>query len=669
MNISLEWLAEYLPGPLDLHAAADTLTNSGFVTEHFSQVGPDQIMDVEVTSNRGDCLSHLGIARELAALLKRPFKDVTPSIHESGSPTSSAISLSIDAKDLCPHYTARIIRNVKVAPSPAWLQRRLTAVGLRPINNIVDITNYVLFELGQPLHAFDYDKLAGKQIIVRTAKPGEKLTSLDGHERSLTPGMLVIADSSKPVALAGVMGGKETEVSGQTTTILLESARFEPLSIRKTARALAMKSDSSYRFERGIDPALPARASQRAAELILQLAGGELAPGLVESGTGAAPQKKLSLRSEKIRRTLGIDIPVPEIADALTRLQFPVTPHSDRVDVTVPSHRLDINIEVDLVEEVARVLGYDRIPTRDEISIRLTPPDPRAKTTEILRSTLVGSGYYEAVTFSWAVDSLATDFLPTQANTLPRADQSVRKADAQLRPSLLPGLLEAVRRNEAAGTPSAKLFEIGSTFFTSASSQIVEQRKLAFVGSPDLHELRGVVESLLTKLNPSKKIQILPDLSPGYSPTASARIEWDGQAIGHLGQISKEVAAKLDLRSLPCAAELDESALLTGVATVVTLKPLPKFPAVRRDLSLVVAEPTRYEQLDTLIQSLSLQNLEDIEYVTTYRGKPLAKGQKSVTLQLVFRSPDATLTSESVETAVQRVITESQSKLNATLRT
>lgn len=668
MNISLEWLSEYLPGPLDLHTAADTLTNSGFVTENFSTVGPDQVMDVEVTSNRGDCLSHLGVARELSALLRRPFKDVAPTAKEAGPATSSLVSVAIDAKDLCPHYTARVIRNVKVAPSPAWLQRRLTAVGLRPVNNIVDITNYVLFEMGQPLHAFDYDKLSNKQITVRTAKKGEKLTSIDGHERTLTEGMLVIADANKPVALAGVMGGKDSEVSDATVNILLESARFDPLSVRKTARALAMKSDSSYRFERGIDPTLPARASLRAAQLIVEIAGGELSPGIVEAGTASYTPKKLTLRLEKLRRVLGIDYAMTDVVDALTRLQFQPVAQTDRVEVTVPSWRLDQNIEVDLVEEVARVLGYDRIPTREEISIRLTPPSPTAKTTETLRSALVGAGYFESVTFSWVADAVALDFLPPHAKTLPRAGHSVRKADGQLRPSLLPGLLEAVRRNETAGTPSAKLFEIGSTFYTDPAGQIRETRKLAFVGSEDLHEVRGVVEALLTKLNPSKEIRILPDKHPGYAVGATGRIEWAGQPIGHLGKVDKSVADKLDLRAHPAAAELDESALLAGVAGVVTLKPLPKFPAVRRDLSLVVTEKTRYEDLESLVKTLTLPNLEDVEYVTTYRGKPLAKGEKSVTLQLVFRSPESTLTSESVEGSVQRVVDEAKTKVNATLR-
>src|SRR6185312_3358579 len=284
MKISLEWLSEYLPGATDPQAAADALTNGGLPVEVIERHGNDTVIEVEVTSNRGDCLSHIGIARELSALQNRELRDVKAGAKESSAAATNATAVRIDALNLCPHYTARIIRNVKIGPSPAWLACRLEAVGLRPINNVVDVTNYVMFELGQPLHAFDFDKLEGRRIVVRTAKRGEKLISIDGRERELQPEMLVIADAARPIALAGVMGGRDSEVSDSTVNVLLESARFDPLSVRKTARHLAMKSDSSYRFERGIDPLLPEKASLRAAQLILQIAGGELLKGDVVAG-------------------------------------------------------------------------------------------------------------------------------------------------------------------------------------------------------------------------------------------------------------------------------------------------------------------------------------------------------------------------------------------------
>jgi len=668
MRISLEWLGEYLPGSVEAERAADALTNGGLPVESIERHGSDTVIDVEVTSNRGDCLSHIGVARELSALLAREFRDVKPSAKESSTPASSATSVRIDAADLCPHYTARVIRNVTIRPSPPWLVRRLEAVGLRAINNVVDVTNYVMFETGQPLHAFDFDRLEGHRIIVRRTAKGEKLISIDGRERALDPEMLVIADAVRPVALAGVMGGRDSEVSDLTKNILLESARFDPLSVRKTARGLAMKSDSSYRFERGIDPLLPERASLRAAQLILDTAGGELLSGFVSAGQTGYTPKRLGLRLEKIKRVLGIELPPQQMIDALRRLQLSPELEGDRIDVTVPSFRLDLNIEVDLVEEVARVIGYDKIPVRDEIPIRLSPPDPAADVLETIRSVLASGSYFESVTFGWVSDQLAADFTPPEAIGLPRADESVRKADASLRPSIIPGLLESVLRNEHAGTSEAKLFEIGSTFWLAAGGKVDERRRVTIVGSPDLREVRGVVELLLNRLDANRELQVIPDPRPGYSRAASGRIEWGGQVVGYLGRIDRAVTEKLGLREIPAAAELELLPLVEGAQRVPQQKPLPTFPAVRRDLSLVVPDSVRYERIDSLIRELKPELLEDLEYVTTYRGKPLERGQKSVTVTLVFRSPIGTLTSEQVDVTVQRVIVAAKSQLGATLR-
>jgi phenylalanyl-tRNA synthetase beta chain len=575
----------------------------------------------------------------------------------------------IDAKELCPHYTARVIRGIKIKPSPAWMRRRLEAVGLRPINNVVDVTNYVMFELGQPLHAFDLDQLGGREIIVRRARPGEKLVSLDGHERKLDPQMLVIADARDAVALAGVMGGRDSEVSDSTVNVLLESARFDPLSVRRTARALAMKSDSSYRFERGIDPALPERASRRAAQLILETAGGEVLAGIVEDGAGAGPPRKLSLRLSRLDRLLGIDVPSQAAVDALARLGLSPVQRDGSIEVTVPTWRLDINIEADLIEEVARVIGYDKIPVRDEIAIRLTPPEPAIVTVSEIRHTLAAAGYFEAVTVSFVTDALAGDFKPPEAASLPRADPVARRADAHLRPSMLPGLLEAVRRNETSGSLGAKLFEIGSTFWLDAAGKVVERRRIGLIGSEDIHETRGAIELLLERLDATRHVEAVPEDHPGFAPGAAGRIEWGGRAIGHFGKVDPGVCARIDLREARSAAELEMDVLIELAQHVPQLAPLPKFPAVRRDVSLIVSASVKFAQLEQLVRSLNLNNLEGLEYVTTYCGKPLEQGTKSVTITLVFRSPTGTLTSELVEASVQRVIEAARSQLGATLRT
>ena len=668
MKISLEWLSDFLPGELDAQRAGDALTNGGLPVESIERHGNDTILDVEVTSNRGDCLSHRGVARELSALLGRDLHTAEPQVKQAADTASKATSVVIEASDLCPHYIARVIRNVTIRPSPAWLARRLEAVGLRPINNVVDVTNYVMFELGQPLHAFDFDKLADRRIVVRRARPGEKLTSIDGRERALSPEMLVIADASRPIALAGVMGTVDSEVSPTTRNILLESARFDPLSVRKTARQLAMKSDSSYRFERGIDPLLPERASLRAAQLILQTAGGELLSGAAAAGEPGHAAKKLTLRLDRLRKLLGVQFPDQQVVDALRRDHLSPTRVDDRVEVTIPSYRLDLNIESDLIEEAARLIGYDQIPVRDEISIRLAPPEPEAAVMETIRSVLVSGGYFESITFGWVSDLLAADFKPPEAIALPRAQSTVRKAEASLRPSTLPGLLESVRRNENAGTSGARLFEIGSTFIIAQGGNLDERRRVGLVGSPDLSEVRGVVELMLNRLDPNRSVRVAPEPRPGFARAASGRIEWGGQAVGYLGRIDRAVADKLGLREIPAAAELELLPLVEGAQRVPQQKPLPSFPPVRRDLSLVVPEGTPYEQVESLIHRLKPEALEDLEYVTTYRGKPLEKGRKSVTVTLVFRSPSGTLTGDQVDAAVQRLVDAARAELGATLR-
>jgi phenylalanyl-tRNA synthetase beta chain len=673
MRISLQWLSEYLPGPLDPRALADALTGGGLPVESVESHGSDTILDVEVTSNRPDCLSYLGVARELAALLNRPMLPPAIEPREHNPQATTVASLRIEAGPLCPHYIARIIRNVHVGPSPGWLTGRLETMGtdtkpVRGINNIVDVTNYVMFEMGQPLHAFDFDRLEGGRIVVRRAQTGEKLVTIDGKERALTPDMLVIADARRPVALAGVMGGRDTEVTDQTRNVLLESARFDPLSIRRTARALAMASDSSYRFERGIEPNLPARASLRAADLISRLADGQLLSGAVETGEARVQPRKISLRLARLAALLGVELPSAQVMNALTRLRLSPVLHGGQIEVTVPSDRLDLNVEVDLIEEVARTIGYDKVPVRDEIAIRLTPPDPSAEALASLHAVLVAAGYFEAVTFSFVDDRLAGDFA-AKPQSLPRADSAVRKADARLRPSLLPGLLQAVRTNQSAGNDDPRLYEIGSVFWTESSGAIGEQRRLGLVGSSDLREVRGVVEAILRKLDATRAIEVKPHAHPGFAAAAAGRIEWGGKAIGHIGKIDGTVADKLSLPEAPAAAELDMAALLAGAKTLPALRPLPRFPAVRRDLSLIVPEGTPYEQIASLVRTVNPPWLEDLEFVTTYRGKPLSPDQKSVTITLVFRSPDETLTSENVETSVQRVTEAATRDLGATLRT
>lgn len=667
MKVSLEWLREFVPDAPDAQQVADALTLGGLPCENIERVENDDVLDVEVTSNRSDCLSIMGVAREVAALLNLEF--VAPKwAGVSASADPSIVFVSIEATDLCPHYTARIVRGIQVGPSPAWLVRRLEAVGVRAINNIVDITNYVLFETGQPLHAFDLAKVGGNQIVVRTARPGETLLTLDGKEQKLTPTMLVIADATRPVALAGVMGGELSGVTTTTTDLLLESARFDPLSIRKTARTLSMASDSSYRFERGLDPTLAKRASDRACELITQIAGGRVVGPIVEAGQEGYAPVQVTLRLSAIRRLLGVEWPVDRVIAALARLGFSPKPAGETVSVTVPSMRLDVRMETDLIEEVARVIGYHEIPMRDSVSVRLTQREPERIAADAVRTQLNAAGYYEALTFSFVSDRLADAFKHEEAAALHRVESATRKADARLRPSILPNLLESVALNENNGTSGAKLFETASVFWIDGQSRSVERRALGIVGSDDYLELRGAVEALLQRLDKTRSVRIVPAKRAGFGANACGEVTWNGTPVGYIGKVDRAVADTLGLTGLPAIAELWLEPILAGYQAVPQLTPLPRFPAIRRDLSLLVTDSVRYEQIESLVQDLKLDALETVDYVTTYRGKPLEKGSKSVTFTLSFRKPDGTLTSGEVDERVNRVVELAKSTLNASLR-
>jgi phenylalanyl-tRNA synthetase beta chain len=664
MRISTEWLGDFLQPVPPAADAGETLTLGGFPVEEFFTVNGVDAIEVEVTSNRPDLLSHVGVARELAALGKGTFsvQDATPA--ETAEQAAGVVEVEIDDETLCPHYTARILRGVTIGPSPDWLVRRLEQVGLRPINNVVDVTNYVLYELGQPLHAFDLGTIRGDRIVVRTARDGETLTTLDGFDRKLTGDTLCICDAERPVALAGVMGGLETEVTGGTTDLLLESARFDPLSIRRTSRRLKLMSDSSHRFERGIDPTLPDRASRRAAELILQIAGGALAGGVAEAGSPGTTGDKLSMRWSRADRLVGMPLPREEVLAGFDRLGFSPADEGEHVSVTVPSHRLDLKIEADLIEEAVRVVGYDRIPTRDRISVSVTPTDPVLEATDRMRMTLAACGHFEAVTFSFVSDTLREHFLPRGAS-LRRVDPNVRKADGHLRPSVLPGLIESIRHNETVGNDDVKLFEIGGIFLRRDESPI-EERRLAVAGGEDFAELRGTIEAVLQALDGERAVVVEPASAAGFDPAVCGRVIWGGQPVGHLGRTAPAVVKALGLRHTPMLAELSLEPLLAGYKSIPTNRPLPRFPSASRDVSFVVKETVRYDELASPAQGL--EHLVAVEHGGTYRGKPLPKGQKSVTLTLVFRKPDGTVAREDADAQVARFVELVREKTGAQVR-
>jgi phenylalanyl-tRNA synthetase beta chain len=676
MKISLSWLRDFLPtalGPTEFgfERLADALTLAGLPTENFEHLPDgDVVMDVEVTSNRGDCLSHVGVAHELAALLGVDVKLPTIDLKDEKLLEAAPTSVAIENPHACFVFTARVIRGVKVGPSPAWLVKRLESVGLRAINNVVDATNYVMFEMGQPSHVFDVAKLQEDRIVVRNAHAGEKLVALDGKTYTLDPSMLVIADAKDAQGIAGIMGGEHSGVTDATTEVLLEVARFDPMTIRKAARKLQISSDACYRFERGIDPDLQSRASARLTQLIIELAGGMVDGPLVVAGKQSPDRAKISLRMSKIKRLLGIEAKADVVANVLSRLGIETKVVGDVVEALCPTRRGDLRIEEDLIEEYARLVGYEHIPTRDSVSIRLSAPDVVRERTDLVRKQLVASGYFESLTFSFVSDTLAKLFTPKGIELL-RVEHGVRKADAQLRPSVLPNLIESLKRNQDAGTSGAKLFETASTYWTE-SKQIVEKRVVALAGDESYASLRGTVEALLAKLDASRAVVIEPTQHVGYGTGACGKVMWGGIEIGHVGVCDRAVADAAGLRTvgttLPAIAELSLDELVKGVVDVPRLVALPKFPSVVRDLSLVVKDAVRYAQVEQVVGELKLPDLESVGHVTTYRGKPLEKGSKSLSIQLVFRSSTGTLTSESVDDRVKQVIDAAGSKLSATLR-
>ncbi len=685
MKIALDWIADYLSPAPAAQNAADVLMNAGLPVESIvDAVGKDgkttQVLDVEVTSNRTDCFCHVGLARELSAVAGGTFAGPKIAIQESTMAAASLTAVQIQSAD-CSYYSARIIRNVKIGPSPEWLQRRLTAIGLRPINNVVDVTNYVLMELGQPLHAFDFDRLGGKKIVVRRATTGEKLPAIDGKEYGLTPSMLVIADEKSPAAIAGVMGGKVSEVTELTTNILLESARFDPLSIRTTSRALGLKSDSSYRFERGIDPAMAEAASRRACQLIMQIAGGELAQGAVIAGEVKVRNIQASMRFKRYQQVIGIPI-VPERAVAiLSALGFSPwvdegnapTPEDDALTTRIPSHRLDVEREIDLIEEISRVDGYQRVPTLSRIAHAVMPEAVQEKAKRALRAALVEAGFSEAVTVTFIAEGEAAAF--AQAKQLIHPQHGGWKTDV-LRPSLIPSLLAARRTNQYAGIPDARLFETGAVFAQigeALGKPPAEMRMLTAIAG-DLSALMALLPLMMDRLNPAARTAVQPKdypfLTRGTSGEISLNYEGKQAAIGYAGMLPAELQKKYDLRHGVAAIELQLEPLLAIFEPVRRAAPVPRFPGVTRDLSVVVAESVRWADIQSALAGAKLHFLapEGIEFVTTFRNAQIGADKKSLTLTLQFRDQSRTLTSEEVDAQVKIAIELLAARFQAALR-
>jgi phenylalanyl-tRNA synthetase beta chain len=713
MKASVHLLNRYLePGDVSTDQAERLLTNAGLPIDSREPLpGGDARLEVEVTSNRGDCLSHIGLAREIAATSSRTLKlpVVPPISRSSGDRCSDHLSLENQAPTSCPRFTVHVIRNCTIGPSPAWLRDALEAVGQRSINNVVDITNFLNFEFGQPCHAFDLAKLAGRTLIVRTARDNEPLTTLDGKKRTLKPDQIVVADGQRAQSLAGVIGGADSEVSAATRDIVLEVATWDPVAIRRAARHHQIKTDASHRFERIVDPRTIELPARRAAALIAELAKGALCAGMLDAGPAAsspAPLREIPLRPARCRQLLGIDIPDAEIAAILQRLEIQVEPQTAGAPptllCTIPPFRPDLEREVDLIEEVARIKGFDAIPVHDRVTVQIRPPQASESAAVELGSVLTGLGFYETVTFSFIPPKHATPFLSWSLAALSVADDR-RAADGTLRPSILPSLLACRRKNQDGGVDvpgGIRLFETAAAFsepknerkahdLVNASHRpSLERQTLALLmdvpgvtkgkaGSTEQRQhairiLRGAVESVVHALaGPS--VQPVSDPSdepfiPAFDPAASARILANRQFIGWLGLIAPDTQRLFDLDIPVAAAEIELAPLLALYPPRSRVHSLPAFPAIQRDLSLVLDESTPWSAIDTLTRAPGLDKLEDVSFVGTYRGKPLPAGKKSVTLRLTFRDAARTLRHDEVDPQVSTLIARARSDLRAEIR-
>jgi phenylalanyl-tRNA synthetase beta chain len=637
----------------------------------------DSVLEIGLTPNRADCLSIIGIAREVAGFngsrLKRPPVDIPP----SDGPITRLTSVTIEAPDHCPRYAARLIEGITVGPSPFWLKDRLISVGLRPINNIVDITNFVMLETGQPLHAFDFDRLAGHRIVVRTAGQGEPFTTLDGKERSLGRDMLMICDGEKPVAVGGVMGGVNSEIEPSTTRVLLESAYFNPVSIRKTAKQLGLKTDASHRFERGVDPHGTLYAMERAARLMAELSGGRLIEGCIDAAHRLPKPPVLRLSAAATNRLLGTRIARDEMARLLTAIEFQVeTENEDVLEVATPSFRVDIARPEDLMEEVARRAGYDRIPVTYPQLPPVTRPASRVWTLrQSMRTLMTGLGFAEIITYSFVhADSCRRLCLPAEdrrCRQLPILNP-LSEDQAVMRTSLIPGLLATMQYNLSRQSRNLKLFEAGKIFIARAGDvqpEEVEMLAGLWTGDrtePEWHtrpeacdffDLKGAVESLLEGLHVTgaQFTQLPDDQCTITRPGNSARILLEGEQAGIVGEVHPRVLAAYDLRQKAFIFEMEVSRLIPHIPETSRSLALPRYPSVSRDATLILAKEIETGALLTCIRQMDEPLVEEVRLFDVFTGAPVAEGRKSVSVRIVYRSAESTLEDAAVNEIHRRI--------------
>lgn len=695
MNISLRWLNRYLEPGVSAEEAQRALTFCGFPLESLTELdGGDHLLDVEVTSNRGDALSHLGLAREVAAATGRRF--VRPEFDEParGGNIESVFSLTHEVEGACPRFTAQVIKGVRIGPSPAWLAEAIKAVGQRPINNVVDVTNYLTFEYGQPAHVFDLARLAGSKLVIRWAKPGEMLTTLDGKARKLSPEDLVVADGERAQSLAGVIGGAESEVSVATVDVVLEAATWDPVVVRRMVRKHDVRTHASHRFERFVDARTVDEAARRAAAMIVDVAGGQLLGGadrgVLARGLPLAEPIQVDMRVRRCDDLLGVGVSPAEMLSRLRALEIDAQQRDERtLRCRIPPFRPDLTREVDLIEEVARTTGLDRLPVRERLDVVIERPQAVERASRALGDLLSGLGFFETITFSFVTPKEAALFA-AEGELILELHEARRGAEPALRPSLIPSLLACRKRNQdgRVSVPGGvRLFETAAVYAQRGRArETLERRVLALLADvPGAHRgqlasveqrqeavrlVKGVVEAVAGSIA-GIGVDVRPRAQPpasGWDASACADVFLAGTRIGQLGLISAESQSAYDLDAPCAAAELDLEPILTRYPPAAKFTPLPAFPEIERDLSIIVAEDVPWARVSSEARAAGSSSLEDVGFVGTYRGKQVGAGKKSVTLRLRFRDASRTLRHEEVDPLVQGIIVALGERVGASLR-
>ena len=643
----------------------------------------DVVLELEITPNRPDCLSMIGVAREISVVTENPLRLPEINVQSGMADVQTLTSVTVKDPDLCPRYAARVIRGVKIASSPAWLQRRLETIGIGTINNIVDITNYVLIEYGHPLHAFDYHRLTDNRIVVRRAESGELLKTIDAEERELTPDMLVIADAENPVALAGVMGGFDSEITDQTVDVLLESAYFHPPSIRKTSKALGMHTEASHRFERGADPEGVIPAINRAAQLIAEIAGGEICSGIVDVYPGKREAINIKLRPKRANFVLGTEIGEDEMRDILTRLGFTV---SDTFEVTVPTFRPDVGQEIDLVEEIARIYGFDNIPTtlpRGDIPI--SKVDPKEDLRERVKTYLLQCGMMEAMNYAFYHPDVFDRIRLESTDPLRQAVQianPLTEDQSIMRTTLLPSLLANAQRNRNHQINDVQFFECSKVFIPNGTGGYPnEPERVAGIiagnlgagvyGDPfrpaDFFDIKGVIEGMLARCGFSNYTITHTD-HPTFHPGRRAEIRVEDKTLCVFGEAHPEVLENYDLPHKAYMFELDFERLVGMVEPMKQFEPIPIYPSVNRDLAIVLDADTPASCPTEIIRSAGGELVSGLHLFDVYTGEQVPEGKKSLAFAIEYRSITETLTDEIVDRVHGGILEQLEQELGATLR-